>query len=111
VWQHFAARYGEQALCQLLLQRGANPNAATRHGGATPLHRAALAGQQAVLDLLVARHADVWVADSDGQTVAHKAAAGGHRALLQGLLARFPALAHRRDRRGRLAEQLLPVSA
>ncbi|CAK1603146.1 unnamed protein product [Parnassius mnemosyne] len=41
---HYAARSGHVNICNILLQNGADINAETRSGKATPLHKAAAAG-------------------------------------------------------------------
>lgn len=41
---HYAVRAGYMEICRFLLSKGANVNATTRSGKATPLHRAATAG-------------------------------------------------------------------
>ncbi|CAI5489178.1 unnamed protein product, partial [Closterium sp. Naga37s-1] len=52
---------------------GASVGARTRAGGATALHRAAGAGHEGVVRLLLARGADVAAVDADGLTAADKA--------------------------------------
>lgn len=58
---------------QLLLQLGANPDAATQSGGATALHRAAYMGHADVVRLLLDAKANARLQDADGQTALHKA--------------------------------------
>ena len=60
-------------MCELLLSLGADPNAATRSGGATALQRAAYTGHVAVVRLLLAAGAAPAQQDGDGQTALHKA--------------------------------------
>ena len=55
-------------MVELLLQLGADPNAATASGGATALHRAAYLGHLAVVQLLLRAGADAARQDADGQT-------------------------------------------
>ena len=73
---HFAARGGHVDAARLLLERGADVNAATApddrphwHGGCQPLHLAAVFCHAAVVKLLVSRGADVRAAATwDGDT-------------------------------------------
>lgn len=69
----YAAREGHADVCELLLSLGADPNAATRSGGATALQRAAYTGHLAVVRLLLAAGAAPAQQDADGQTALHKA--------------------------------------
>ena len=64
----YAAREGHADVVELLLQLGADPNAATASGGATALHRAAYMGHLAVVQLLLRAGADAARQDADGQT-------------------------------------------
>ncbi len=57
------------ALTELLLDRGADPNAA-QEGGFTPLHAAAQHGDADVARLLLARGAEASAATDDGKTAA-----------------------------------------
>lgn len=41
---HYAARNGYLEICEILIRNGADVDATTRNGGATPLHRACLMG-------------------------------------------------------------------
>jgi uncharacterized protein len=56
-------------LTELLLDKGADPNA-TQEGGFTPLHAAAQHGDADVASLLLARGADAGAATDDGKTAA-----------------------------------------
>lgn len=48
---HYAARTGNEAICEELLENGnADVNAITK-GGATPLHRAAMMGKEILMSL------------------------------------------------------------
>lgn len=63
-----AATAGERlALVELLLKRGANPNA-TQEGGWTALHGAAQAGQREMVEALLANGADVNLRAGNQQT-------------------------------------------
>lgn len=46
---HYAARGGHLGVCELLLAEGALVDAKTKNGEATPLHKAAVAGEVTVL--------------------------------------------------------------
>ncbi|XP_074838107.1 ankyrin repeat domain-containing protein 39 [Carettochelys insculpta] len=106
---HYASRNGHSAVCQFLLQSGADCNAQT-HGGATALHRACYGGHVAVAGLLLAQGADPAIVDDDGMSSLHKAAEKGHRDICDLLLQHSPGLKSLRDRRGRRACDLVPRS-
>ena len=72
VLQHYCCRNGHKDVCQLLLQRGANPNIQTKSGGVTPLHRAVYSGHGDIVKLLLASGADSLIQDSDGKLPLHK---------------------------------------
>jgi ankyrin repeat protein len=61
---HYAARYANKAICELLLKRGANSNAKTGDG-CSPLHYVCSAD---VCKLLVAHRADITAVDNFGST-------------------------------------------
>ena len=71
---HHAARSGNVVAVSMLLDAGADPNAETTAGRATPLHRAAFAGHAEVSRLLLGAGAEAGRSDSDGETPAFKAA-------------------------------------
>jgi uncharacterized protein len=74
-----AATAGEQlALVELLLKRGANPNA-TQEGGWTALHGAAQAGQREMVETLLANGADVNLRADNQQTALDMALIKGHQ--------------------------------
>lgn len=64
----YAAREGHADVVELLLQLGADANAATKSGGACALHRAAYMGHLQVVSLLLAAGAEPMQQDADGQT-------------------------------------------
>ncbi len=72
-----AAGAGCVDVARLLLDRGADVNAAD-HDGWTPLIKAAQAGRADMVQLLMDHGADMTVADHDGRTAWMFAAMGGH---------------------------------
>ncbi|GLI63460.1 hypothetical protein VaNZ11_006433 [Volvox africanus] len=84
---------------------GANPNAATRGMGATPLHRAAMQGHLFVVERLLAAGADARAADCDLETPLHKAAVQGHGEVCRLLLERCPEAGEAADKAGRTPGQ------
>ena len=102
----YAARAGHADIVELLLQLGADPNAATRAGGSTALHRAAYVGHLGIVQLLLAGGASPGLQDADGQTPLHKAVQQGQAEVAAALLDVSPDLGAVRDRRGRLATDL-----
>ncbi|KAJ8310780.1 hypothetical protein KUTeg_012645 [Tegillarca granosa] len=69
---HYSSRNGHKDICELLLERGANPNAITNSGGVTSLHRASYKGHEDIVKLLLKHGADPKIQDRDGKTVLHK---------------------------------------
>lgn len=74
---HSAAAARQRTVAELLLDRGADPNAVS-HGGFTPLHSAAQNGDEPFVELLVAGGADPARRADDGMTPADLADAAGH---------------------------------
>ena len=72
---HFAA--GRPEMAQLLLARGANPNAKDKRSCA-PLHAAARDGNEAVVGTLLAAGVEIDVEEVDGTTPLELAARAGH---------------------------------
>lgn len=70
---HAAASVGDVETMQLLLDRGADPNA-RQHGGFAPIHAAAGNGDVAMATLLLARGADRAARTDDGKDAAALAA-------------------------------------
>lgn len=93
-------------MCELLLSLGADANAATASGGATPLHRAAFTGHLSIVQLLLSAAAAPSAQDADGQTALHKAEQQGHAAVAAALRAACPSLDGVADKRGRLPADL-----
>lgn len=88
--------------CQLYLfcnTSGAVVDART-NGGATALHRAAVAGHLEVARTLLAQGACALLQDSDGEAPLHKAAAQGHAGVVALLLTACPQAALLLDKRG-----------
>lgn len=83
---HLAAAQGQHAMLQLLLERGATPNARTA-AGHSPLHYAAEKNHlQVAQTLLAARPDGVHLMDDDGDTPLHWAAQYGHAEVARTLL-------------------------
>ncbi|KAK2093218.1 Ankyrin repeat domain-containing protein 39 [Saguinus oedipus] len=114
---HYASRNGHYAVCQFLLESGANCDAQT-HGGATALHRASYCGHTEIARLLLSHGSNPRVVDDDGDVCRfvsdawrYKAAERGHRDICSLLLQHSPALKAVRDRKARLACDLLPCNS
>ena len=75
---HAASAGGHPALVELLLKRGANPNA-TQEGGWTALHGAAQSGHREMVEALLAGGADVNLRASNQQTALDMALMKGHQ--------------------------------
>jgi len=82
-----AARYGHEAVVEVLLDAGASVDAKDDVLGGTPLHFAAEHGHHAVVERLLAAGATVDLVDTEGRTPLHWAAEKGHDATLERLLA------------------------
>lgn len=85
---HYAARSNNKAICLALIGRGANVNAITRAGKATPLHRAASAGHEEIVTLLLENGADPLLQDSDGLNALDRAVREGYGQIKE-ILIRF----------------------
>jgi uncharacterized protein len=81
---HSAAAARELAVCALLLEAGADPNA-HQHGGYTPLLEAAQQGNTALAELLLRHGADERVRLEDGRSAAELAEQAGAKGLARRL--------------------------
>jgi ankyrin repeat protein len=72
-----SAAAGRTEVVALLLDAGA-PVDAQQHGGYTALHEAALNGNDALVDVLLAHGADVGLTDDERRTAADHAERNGH---------------------------------
>lgn len=72
-----AARQGHAALVTILLDAGADPDAADAEGW-TPLRAAAWGGHAAAVNVLLQRGAQVDACDAEGRTALRAAAWAGH---------------------------------
>lgn len=107
---HYASRNGHYDVCQFLLENGAKCDART-NGGATALHRASYCGHTEIARLLLSHGSNPQLVDDDGMTSLHKAAEKGHEDICSLLLQHSPALKTVRDRKARLACDLLPCNS
>ncbi len=82
-----AVAAGNKAMTQFLIEHGANVNFKGENNGVTPLHLAARKGFQAVVEVLLASHADVNATDNAGQTPLFSAVQGGQIKIIQMLVA------------------------
>ncbi len=82
---HVAARHGQAAVVDLLLEAGALPEVTTK-SGVTPLMIAAWRGQLKIVKALLEKGVQVSPTDSEGQTALMYAAAGGNADVVQMLL-------------------------
>lgn len=73
---HYAVRAGHLEVCKILIANGANLNAQT-NGGATPLHRAAMMGNESIVGYLlsgsVGKQVNLLLQDCDGRNALHRA--------------------------------------
>ena len=84
---HWAARHGHYALAALLLDAGANTEAATRIGDHRPLHVASRGGQAQIVEMLLEAGADPMATTTTGTTPLHFAAGAGNVAVIDALVA------------------------
>jgi ankyrin repeat protein len=74
---HYASKQGNVELARLLLDHGAKVGAAARDRREQPLYFAAVAGSREVIELLLARKADLNATTERGETALHAAAKVG----------------------------------
>uniref|UniRef100_A0A6U0FPM0 Uncharacterized protein n=1 Tax=Helicotheca tamesis TaxID=374047 RepID=A0A6U0FPM0_9STRA len=82
---HYASLYNLQSLIPVLISHGSNPDAPTTRWRFTPLHLACVAGNEAVVDLLVRSGCTVWVYDSFNSSPADHAVRNGFPKIAQWL--------------------------
>lgn len=75
-----AAKDGQGAAVQSLLDRGVSPKAKDENGR-TPLHLAIIGGHQATIEILLRSGADINAVDNSGKTPLDLAETGGHSAI------------------------------
>jgi len=80
-----AARHGQLRVAKFLIEAGAKVD--QRAGVLAPIHIAATEGHKAMVELLLARGADVNARDEVGRTPLHRAAQNGFQAVAEVLLA------------------------
>ncbi len=73
---------GSAAAAESLLKKGANPNATNKHGG-TPLHLAAMSGNEGLVSALLAAGANVNAKDKEGWTALKYAEYEGFQHIIQ----------------------------
>jgi uncharacterized protein len=83
---HWAAMHGDLELAQMLMYAGANPRAATRLNGYTPLFLASREGQASIVEALLKAGVDADARSSTGSTPLMLAAASGNVEAVRRLL-------------------------
>jgi ankyrin repeat protein len=94
---HDAARDGDLAKVQALLEHHPDLVFSKDNDGRTPLHAAAMTGHKDVAELLLAKGADVNARDNHGGTPLHAAAMTGHKDVVELLLAKGANINARRN--------------
>lgn len=128
---HYAARNGNEQICQLLVNEGnADVNAVTK-AGATPLHRAAMMGNISLYILkaiytdntffvghlnivkLLAEQpkANLLLQDESGQSALHRAAMRGQLEVCRYLLQQQPTLKLLKDKKDKIAFEYIMENA
>jgi ankyrin repeat protein len=86
---HLAAWFGQDKAAEVLLARGADPEAVATNGtGLRPLHSAAAAGHAVIAHLLLDRGADIEAVQDGGVRALHSAAHRNDLAMVEVLLGR-----------------------
>ena len=83
---HIACLYGQAAVVEECIKRGADVNARDEDDS-TPLHDAAAGGFDAIVAQLLLKGASTSAKDNEEDTPLHHAARGGHAAVVEKLLA------------------------
>ena len=83
---HIACLYGQAAVVEECIKRGADVNARDEDDS-TPLHDAAAGGFEAIVAQLLLKGASTSAKDNEEDTPLHHAARGGHAAVVEKLLA------------------------
>jgi hypothetical protein len=96
---HKAADNGHKEMVGMLIERGANVDAAHKDGR-TPLHLAALRGHKEIVGMLIGKGANVNAADEDGVAPLHYAAGYGHKEIV-GMLIERGAKVDAADKKGK----------
>ena len=96
---HDAVMRGDVAQVTRLLSEGSDVNVRDRYTGSTPLHRAGLTARKDIMELLLAKGADVNAKNDDGRTPLHVVVLTAQKDLVELLLAKG-ADVNARDRDG-----------
>ncbi|KAJ0979419.1 hypothetical protein J5N97_014893 [Dioscorea zingiberensis] len=101
---HAAAREGQKAIVQVLLDHDSTLCRTFGPSNATPLITAATRGHTEVVNLLLAKDSSmVELAKANGKNALHFAARQGHVEIVKALLEKDPQLARRTDKKGQTA--------
>ena len=93
---HWASKTGNQDIAALLIDAGAELEAATRLGGYRPLHLAAMNGRTSVIKYLLEAHANPNAITTTGTSPLHFAAQSGRASAVLALL-EYGALVNRKE--------------
>ena len=83
---HMACLQGHTAVAQLLLEAGAEVNAASAEMGTRPIHRASMGGNLEITQMLIRAGAEINCTDEAGFSPIHWAANGGHTIVVTALI-------------------------
>jgi ankyrin repeat protein len=81
----WAAMKGGKEMVGMLIEKGANVNAAKKDGE-TPLHTAANGGHKEIAEIMIEKGAKVDAADKNGETPLYNAAQKGHKEIVEILI-------------------------